>query len=402
MGAEDIERQAPNVLRMRALGAEVRSVTSGTATLKDAVNEAMRDWVTNVATTHYVLGSAMGPHPYPDDRARPPATDRRRGRRPAPGDRGAAARPRPRLRRRRLERDRAARAVHRRAVGPPRGRRGGRRRDRDRPPRGRDPRRHARDPARVALVDAPGPRRPGRRGALGIGRARLPGHRARSSPRSPRAAGIEVAAATDREAVAAMRTTTRTEGILPALETAHAVAALPKLLAGVDGLGRRAGPTEVLVPARLLGARRQGPRGARALRRRRAVGGRAMTIDELRAFCLALPGTHEQETWGDAEHGGDVTFRVRGKIYLITGPDGGGGEHPDRPRAAGRPARRVPRRGLELGLRRAGSGGSPSAWMRSIPRSPGDHRVSAWRRTAPKAVVAEYDAAAGTTRAAAG
>jgi len=65
MGAEDIERQGPNVLRMHALGAEVRSVTSGTATLKDAVNEAMRDWVTNVETTHYVLGSAMGPHPYP-------------------------------------------------------------------------------------------------------------------------------------------------------------------------------------------------------------------------------------------------------------------------------------------------------------------------------------------------
>ena len=65
MGAEDIRRQAPNVLRMHALGAEVRAVTSGTSTLKDAVNEAMRDWVTNVATTHYVLGSAVGPHPYP-------------------------------------------------------------------------------------------------------------------------------------------------------------------------------------------------------------------------------------------------------------------------------------------------------------------------------------------------
>ena len=65
MGAVDIERQRPNVLRMEALGAEVRPVTSGTATLKDAVNNAMRDWVTNVATTHYVLGSAMGPHPYP-------------------------------------------------------------------------------------------------------------------------------------------------------------------------------------------------------------------------------------------------------------------------------------------------------------------------------------------------
>src|SRR4051812_18259596 len=65
MGAVDIERQQPNVLRMQALGAEVRPVTSGTATLKDAVNDAMRDWVTNVETTHYVLGSAMGPHPYP-------------------------------------------------------------------------------------------------------------------------------------------------------------------------------------------------------------------------------------------------------------------------------------------------------------------------------------------------
>ncbi len=65
MGAIDIARQRPNVLRMEALGAEVRPVHSGSATLKDAINDAMRDWVTNVATTHYVLGSAMGPHPYP-------------------------------------------------------------------------------------------------------------------------------------------------------------------------------------------------------------------------------------------------------------------------------------------------------------------------------------------------
>ena len=49
-----------------------------------------------------------------------------------------------------------------------------------------------------------------------------------------------------------------------------------------------------------------------------------MTIDDLRAFCMSLPGTHEKETWGDAEHAGDVTFRVRDKIYLITGQDGGG------------------------------------------------------------------------------
>jgi tryptophan synthase beta chain len=65
MGTEDMERQALNVYRMRLLGAEVRPVESGSRTLKDAVNEAIRDWVTNVETTHYMLGSAVGPHPYP-------------------------------------------------------------------------------------------------------------------------------------------------------------------------------------------------------------------------------------------------------------------------------------------------------------------------------------------------
>jgi tryptophan synthase beta chain len=65
MGAEDVERQALNVFRMRLLGARVISVESGSRTLKDAINEAMRDWVTNVRTTYYLLGSALGPHPYP-------------------------------------------------------------------------------------------------------------------------------------------------------------------------------------------------------------------------------------------------------------------------------------------------------------------------------------------------
>jgi tryptophan synthase beta chain len=65
MGTEDMARQAPNVKRMRLLGAEVRGVDSGTRTLKDAINEAMRDWVTNVRTTHYLLGSVLGAHPYP-------------------------------------------------------------------------------------------------------------------------------------------------------------------------------------------------------------------------------------------------------------------------------------------------------------------------------------------------
>ncbi len=65
MGEEDIERQSPNVYRMKLLGAEVYPVTSGTKTLKDAMNEAMRDWVTNVDDTHYIIGSVAGPHPYP-------------------------------------------------------------------------------------------------------------------------------------------------------------------------------------------------------------------------------------------------------------------------------------------------------------------------------------------------
>jgi tryptophan synthase beta chain len=65
MGARDIERQKPNVFRMRLLGAEVRPVTSGSSTLKDAMNEALRDWVTNVETTFYLIGSVAGPHPYP-------------------------------------------------------------------------------------------------------------------------------------------------------------------------------------------------------------------------------------------------------------------------------------------------------------------------------------------------
>jgi tryptophan synthase beta chain len=66
MGATDVERQKPNVFRMKLLGAEVRAVTAGSATLKDAMNEAMRDWVANVSDTYYLIGTAAGPHPYPE------------------------------------------------------------------------------------------------------------------------------------------------------------------------------------------------------------------------------------------------------------------------------------------------------------------------------------------------
>ena len=65
MGAEDMERQSLNVFRMQLLGATVRRVDAGAKTLKDAINEAMRDWVTNVTDSYYLLGSVLGPHPYP-------------------------------------------------------------------------------------------------------------------------------------------------------------------------------------------------------------------------------------------------------------------------------------------------------------------------------------------------
>ena len=65
MGALDIKRQAPNVFKMKLLGAEIIPVKSGTSTLKDAMNEALRDWVSNVKDTFYVIGTVAGPHPYP-------------------------------------------------------------------------------------------------------------------------------------------------------------------------------------------------------------------------------------------------------------------------------------------------------------------------------------------------
>jgi len=262
MGAEDIERQGPNVLRMRALGAEVRSVTSGTATLKDAVNEAMRDWVTNVETTHYVLGSAMGPHPYPTI-----VRDLQR----RIGDEAAAQ----------LLRDEGrlpdmavacvgggsnAIGLLARFIGEP--------------------------TVRLAVVEAAGDGiDTGRHAAAILGGT--PGilHGSRSLMLQDRdgqvveahsaSAGldypgigpqlaalaeggrIEVAAATDREAVAAMKTTTGMEGILPALETAHAVAALPKLLAGI-GDEPPTRPDEVLM---LVGFSGRGDKDLAALER---------------------------------------------------------------------------------------------------------------------------------------
>jgi tryptophan synthase beta chain len=262
MGEEDIRRQAPNVLRMRALGAEVRSVTSGTATLKDAVNEAMRDWVTNVETTHYVLGSAMGPHPYPTivrDLQRRIGDEAARqlfeveGRLP---DLALAC----------VGGGSNAIGLLARFIGEPR--------------------------VRLAVAEAAGDGIPTGRHAAAIAGG-TPGilHGSRSLMLQDRdgqvveahsasagldypgvgpqlaalaeAGRLEVATATDREAIAAMRAVTRTEGILPALETAHAVAALPKLLAGVEGSGQ-ALPDGALV---LLGFSGRGDKDMAALER---------------------------------------------------------------------------------------------------------------------------------------
>ena len=109
MGTEDMRRQRPNVERMRLLGAEVVGVEAGARTLKEAVSAAIRDWVGNVETTHYVIGSAVGPAPYPALVRDLQRAHRRRGARAAARGGRPAAGPRDRLRRRRLERDRHVR-----------------------------------------------------------------------------------------------------------------------------------------------------------------------------------------------------------------------------------------------------------------------------------------------------
>ncbi|TMD27401.1 MAG: tryptophan synthase subunit beta, partial [Chloroflexi bacterium] len=236
MGAQDIERQQPNVLRMHALGAEVRSVTSGSATLKDAINEAMRDWVTNVATTHYVLGSAMGPHPYPTI-----VRDLQR----RIGDEAAAQLFEvegrlPDLVLACVGGGSNAIGLLSRFIGEP--------------------------AVRLAVAEAAGDGiATGRHAAALAGGS--PGilHGARSMMLQDRdgqvveahsasagldypgvgpqiaalaqAGRLELAAATDDEAFASMAEVARLEGILPALETAHAFAVLPRIIAGVEGSG---------------------------------------------------------------------------------------------------------------------------------------------------------------------
>jgi tryptophan synthase beta subunit len=236
MGAEDMERQRPNVLRMHALRAEVRQVTSGSATLKDAINEAMRDWVTNVATTHYVLGSAMGPHPYPTI-----VRDLQR----VIGDEAATQLQQvegrlPDLALACVGGGSNAIGLLSRFIGEP--------------------------SVRLAVAEAAGDGiETGRHAAAVAGGS--PGilHGARSLMLQDRdgqvveahslsagldypgvgpqiaalavAGRVELAAATDTEAIAALLEVTGAEGILPALETAHAFAVLPRLLARTSRRG---------------------------------------------------------------------------------------------------------------------------------------------------------------------
>ena len=251
MGAEDIERQQPNVLRMRALGTDVRPVTSGSATLKDAINDAMRGWVTNVETTHYVLGSAMGPHPYPTI-----VRDLQR----RIGDEAAAQVLEvegrlPDLVTACVGGGSNAIGLLDRFIGEP--------------------------SVRIAVAEAAGDGiETGRHAAAVAGGT--PGilHGARSmmlqdgdgqvteahsasagldypgvGPQiaALAAAGrLELSAATDGEAFEAMHWLGRTEGILPALESAHALATLPRLLAGTEG-GGAGWPEETVVLVGLSG-----------------------------------------------------------------------------------------------------------------------------------------------------
>ena len=216
MGAEDVERQALNVFRMELLGAEVRPVEAGSRTLKDAINEAMRDWVTNVRDTYYCIGSAMGPHPYPTivrdfqrvigaRRARRSST--REGRLPdalvacVGGGSNAIGLFHPFLE------DAGVRCV-----GVEAGRRG----HRDGPPRrgalGGDARACCTACARYVLLRR---RRPDLPGALDLGRARLSGRRPRARVPARRRPRASTWPCTDDEALDAFVYLSRTRGHHP-------------------------------------------------------------------------------------------------------------------------------------------------------------------------------------------
>ena len=224
MGTEDMRRQAPNVERMRLLGAEVAPVEAGARTLKEAVSAAIRDWVTNVADTHYIIGSAVGPAPYPalvrdlqlvigaEAREQALAAE---GALPARviacvgGGSNAIGTFVPFLD------DAEVELIGVEAAGE--GLDSGRTRRLAR-------RRAHRRPARGALLGARRRRRPDPRGALGLGRARLSRASAPSTPTCATAAGSATRRSPTTDALHAFRELARLEGIIPALEPAHAIA----------------------------------------------------------------------------------------------------------------------------------------------------------------------------------
>ena len=220
MGSTDIERQAPNVRRMDLLGAEVRPVATGNGTLRDALNEALRDWVANVESTVYILGSAAGPHPYPEMVASLQEVIGREARvQLADGDRARAGCG-GRLRRRRQQRDRHHAAVpgHGRPADRRRGGRPGRRAGRQR--RLARPRRAGRPARRLHVLtqDAAGQVVEPHSVSAGLDYPGV-GPQLAALAESGR---LEVVRATDAEALEATQWLARTCGIIPALESAHA------------------------------------------------------------------------------------------------------------------------------------------------------------------------------------
>ncbi len=228
MGATDVERQAPNVFRMKLLGAEVKPVTSGAGTLKDAMNEAMRDWVANVSDTYYLIGTVAGASSVSDDGARFPVGDRGRGQGPVAGGRGAAAGCGGGVHRRRVERHGAVSSVPRRSIGRLIGVEAG--------GHGIETGQHA-----ASLTG-------GRPGVLHGNRTYLlqdddgqiiEAHSISAGLDYPGIGPehswlhdigrVEYVSATDQEALDAFQLCTRTEGIIPALEPAHALAHVTKL-----------------------------------------------------------------------------------------------------------------------------------------------------------------------------
>jgi tryptophan synthase beta chain len=253
MGVEDIRRQAPNVLRMEALGAEVRPVHGGSGTLKDAVSEALRDWVTNVETSHYCLGSTMGPHPYPQI-----VRDFQR----VIGDEAAAQLVEtegrlPDLAIACVGGGSNALGLLQRFIGEPNVRLA----VAEAAGEGLDTGRHA----AALLGGTPGILHGSRSYMLQDGDGQVieavsisagldyPGIGPQLSALME-AGRLIVSSATDVEAVAALRQVARTEGILAAVESCHAVAALPDVLARLAaGQGNRSLPREAVIVLGLSG-----------------------------------------------------------------------------------------------------------------------------------------------------